>query len=94
VPEKRIKIPFPNVPGGTVEGVEVSITESVERWSEVRLEDGSVLRVKPNVIGVVRVDGQYDQEGNPLYALKTSQAMAVVSAPEHLRKGGQGKKVQ
>ena len=96
--EKRVKIPFPDPtkPGviTMVDGSEVPITESTERWTELRLEDGTVLRVKPNVLSAVRLDDRYDQDGNPLYAVKGSQTMTIVSTPERLRKGNQGAKVQ
>ncbi|MFZ0737757.1 MAG: hypothetical protein WBL70_12555 [Candidatus Acidiferrales bacterium] len=87
MPEKRVKIPFAGVPEGTADGHEVPILESTERWSEVRLEDGTAIRVKPNVISAVRIDGQFDQDGNPTYALRTSMTMAVISSPERLHKG-------
>jgi hypothetical protein len=96
--EKRVKIPFPdqNAPGGVtmIDGSEVPITESTERWTELRLEDGTVLRVKPNVMSAVRIDGRYDQDGNPMYAVKGAQTMMIVSAPEHLRKDAKVAKVQ
>ena len=85
--EKRTKVKLPT---GEVDGSEVPIKEATERWSDITLEDGTVLRVKPNVLAAIRVDNQYDQEGNPIYALKTSQAMTITSVPSHLRKGGTG----
>jgi hypothetical protein len=86
---KRLKMQLPGLPG-PVDVVEVSVAESTERWSEVTLEDGSVIRLKPVVIGAIRLEGQWDPEGNPMYSLKVNQVMAVSSAPEHLRKGGSG----
>jgi len=70
---------------------EVPIVESTERWTEVKLEDGSILRVKPTVMAAARIEGQFDQDGNPMYALRTTQTMMVSSTPEHLRKGGKGR---
>jgi len=46
-----------------------------------------VLRLKPVVVGAVRIEGHYDPDGNPMYALKANQVMIVTSAPDHLRKG-------
>lgn len=77
------------VPGGMSEGFEVGVKESTERWSEITLEDGAVLRVKPAVVGAVRIENMYDPEGNPLYALKTAHTTVIVSCPEHLRKDKQ-----
>ena len=85
VPERKVKITLPNQ--GPLDGFEVPITESTERWTELHLEDGSILRIKPIVLSVIRVDGNYDQDGNPIYAAKNApQAMVIVSVPEHLRK--------
>lgn len=70
---------------GNVEGTEVPLTESVERWTELKLEDGSVLRVKPTILSIIRLDGRYDPQGNPMYAIQGGQTMVVGSAPDHLR---------
>jgi hypothetical protein len=75
------------LPGGkVVDAVEVPIEESHERWSELKLEDGAILRVKMTVLSVNRVQGMWDQQGNPFYMVNMSPVMAVVEAPEHLRK--------
>jgi hypothetical protein len=86
VPERKIK--FQQQPGGPFfEGYEVGIRESTERWTEMTLEDGSVLRVKPMTVGAIRIDGQWDQSGNPVYALKGGPNIStLVSVPEHLKK--------
>ncbi len=89
MPETRRKVQLPT---GMVEGVDVAIKDSHERWSEVDLADGTTLRIKPNVLAVTRIDGQYDQEGNPMYALTANQVMTVVNVPAHLRKPAGGTK--
>jgi hypothetical protein len=83
--ERKVKIPMPP-DGRIVEGFEVPVLESTERWTEVKLEDGTVLRLKPTVVSAIRVPGQYDQEGNPMYALKAANAMMVAEAPDHLKR--------
>ena len=86
MPERKFKF---DVPGhGLVDAVEVPVSESTERWSEIKLDDGTILRLKPVVLAAMRLEGQYDPEGNPMYSLKVNQIMTVGSAPEHLRKGG------
>ena len=82
--ERNAKIPMPD--GKLVDGVEVPVLESTERWSEVKLEDGSVLRVKPSILSAVRIPGQYDPEGNPMYALKATNVMMIAEAPAHLKR--------
>lgn len=86
MPERKTKIPFPTPQSQPVDGFEVSVKESTERWTEILLDDGSVLRLKPSVISAIRIEGHYDPEGNPMYALKAGQVMIVASAPEHLRR--------
>jgi hypothetical protein len=85
VADKKIKANVPGV-GDALDAIEVPISDTTERWTEVTLEDGSVIRVKPVVIAAARVEGKYDQEGNPIYSLRLSQVMVVASVPERLRK--------
>jgi hypothetical protein len=84
--DRKIRIPFPTPNSPLVEGTEIAVKESVERWTEITLEDGSVLRIKPAVLSAVRIDGQYDPEGNPMYALRAGQVLTVFSTPDMLRK--------
>jgi hypothetical protein len=88
VPEKKTKTEVPGL--GLVDGFEVGVSESTERWTEIRLDDGTVLRTKQVVLSALRLDGRYDPDGNPMYTLRINPIMTVVSAPEHLRKGGSG----
>ncbi len=86
MPERKIKIPFPTPTSPLRDGIEVGVRESTERWSEVTLEDGSVLRLKPSVFAAIRIEGEWDPEGNPMYAVKAGQVLVINSAPEHLRR--------
>jgi hypothetical protein len=72
--------------GGIGEGVEVPVEESIERWSEIKLEDGTIIRLKVTMISAVRIPGQYDQIGNPMYVMNMAPTIAIVSVPENLRK--------
>jgi hypothetical protein len=80
----RIKVQLAD--GTMSEGTEIAVRESKEPWTELTLDDGTILRVKSVVASVVRVDGQYDQEGNPVYLIKAAQATSVVKVPDALRK--------
>jgi len=82
--ERRVKVPLPN--GQIGEGVDVPVAKSQEQWSDITLEDGTVLRAKAVIASAVRVDGQWDQEGNPLYAIKSGQAIVIVSVPPELKR--------
>jgi hypothetical protein len=70
-------------------GREVQATEHLFRatgefWNEYLVDDGSVLRLKIVMTEVNRLDGEYDDEGQPVYAVKSVKAIRV-SAPKHLR---------
>ncbi len=71
--------------GGTAQGVEVAVSESTERWSEFKLEDGTVLRAKMTLTSAIRVDNQYDPEGNPVYVIKGLPVMAVISVAQEFK---------
>ena len=80
---RKIKV---TLPGGIIkEGVEVHMIGADERWSSVTLEDGTTIRLKQTVTQVIRVDDEYDQDGNPVYLTKSANVM-VVDAPDSLRR--------
>ena len=79
--KKKVKIG----PGQEVDATEVSYRTSGEFWNEYLTEDGSVIKVKLVVTDIVRVDGAYDIQGQPIYFVQSSNVVAV-SAPEELRK--------
>jgi hypothetical protein len=83
MPERRVKAPLPN--GQIVDASEVPVDVSTERWSEVTLEDGTVLRIKPVVVSVTRLDGHFDNDGNPWYMVKSNALVSIVEVPEALR---------
>jgi hypothetical protein len=83
VVERKTKVLFN---GKMVDGMEVPIEESNEKWSEFKFEDGTIVRAKISLIQVIRVDGEYDPLGNPTYAMNMTPTMAIIEAPEHLRK--------
>jgi hypothetical protein len=51
---------------------EVEMIEAKERWSEYRLADGTTLRLKPVMIAIFRAEGQYTQDGEPIYNMKST----------------------
>lgn len=51
---------------------EVEVVETKEAWSEYRLADGTVLRIKPVLIAITRVEGEEATTGEPVYNLKST----------------------
>jgi hypothetical protein len=83
--ERKMKVQM--VPGGPfVDGVEVAVESSSEKWNEYTLEDGTKIRLKPIIIQVVRITDQYDPEGNPLYVTKAQPIVTIVEVKESLKR--------
>lgn len=73
--------------GKEVLGELVLVQETREQWNQYQLEDGSTLRLKTVATEIYRVEGEYDQEGNPVYVIKSANILSVI-APEELKRKG------
>lgn len=71
--------------GREMEVVPVEYRIEREDWNEYQLFDGSHLRLKVVVSEIVRVVGEYDLEGNPVYIAKSGNILAVRS-PDELKR--------
>ena len=71
--------------GRDVDGIDVDFKVSREDWNHYQLADGTELRMRLIVSEVYMVSGEYDQEGNPVYVVK-STTMVVAKSPDHLKK--------
>jgi hypothetical protein len=80
---KKKKIPLF---GHEAEVTEVDIVEKKDRAAEYSLEDGSVIRFTTVPTSVLRLDGQYNADGTPIYLVLNQGVVTVVSSPEELRK--------
>jgi len=60
-----------------LDALEMSFQNVAEHWNEYLVNDGSVLRLKSVVTEILKVEGRYDAEGNPLYIVKSAQVVAV-----------------
>ena len=61
---------------------EVEVVETREVWSEYRLTDGTVLRVKPIMIAISRIEDARGAEGEPVYTMKSTLITDVRAAPQ------------
>jgi len=75
-----------NLFGQEVSVTEVPILERKEDPSQYKLGDGSVIRFVCSATSVLRINGQYDGEGNPIYLVKTGQAVTVVLSGSEVKK--------
>lgn len=79
MPRKR-KITLPD--GRTVDATEIGYRTLGEHWNEYLLDDGTVVRLKPVVTSVVKTDGVYDDNGDPVYLVNSQNVMSVSTPDE------------
>ncbi len=77
------KFKLPN--GQFVDVEQIEISESNEQWNEYLLEDGSVIKIKLVASKIIRVVDQYDQTGNPVYFVNSTNVISV-KCPNDLKK--------
>ena len=82
MPQDKVMI---NYGGRQVEATPIDVNQSHEKWNEYLLEDGTVLKMKIVLKKVLRIDGEYDAEGNPIYVMQ-SQNVTSVNSPKELRR--------
>ena len=78
----KIKISFGNE---IVEATPVVINQSSEHFNQYILDDGTVLRMKLVATKAFRLDDRYDQDGNPVYFVQSTNVLSA-DAPTHLKR--------
>jgi hypothetical protein len=64
---------------------EIDFEVEREAWNTYALGDGTALKVKSVVAEVLRIDGKYAPNGDPVY-LVNSSVVVNTNAPEHLKR--------
>ena len=74
-----------NFQGKECEAEYVDIGTNSEHWNQYLLEDGTVVKMKLVATDVLRLVGEYDDERNPIYVIKSKNIVSV-SVPDHLKR--------
>jgi hypothetical protein len=77
------KIKLPN--GAEADAEDIDITQSSEHWNQYLLEDGTTIKMKLVATKIVRLVGQFDQLGNPVYFVNSTNVVSV-ECPSNLKK--------
>ena len=77
------KIPYK---GREVDAIEVDFKTRKEDWNEYQLMDGSFVKIKLVVSEIFKVPGEYDNEGNPVYVVRSKNVTVVRSSDDLKRK--------
>ena len=80
MPKRKIKL-------GDQEVMAEEITFEVEReeWNHYILHDGTTIKLKTVLAEVLRVEGRYAPNGDPLYIVN-AQPVVSTNAPENLKR--------
>jgi hypothetical protein len=68
------------------DGEEVDFDVIGEDWNTYQLKDGTILKVKLVLAGVVRLKNKYDPLGNPVYMIKSTNVVRVMDVPGELKR--------
>src|SRR5438128_12068857 len=67
-----------------VEAEQIDFEAKAEPWSTYELADGTTLKLRVILTGVLRIGGDYDQSGKPIYVV-SSQTVIQPHAPKAIR---------
>ena len=73
--------------GNTVEAEVIEIKSISDSAIRIELADGSLLRLKVDIVEVARFNDEWDPEGHPRYSVKSGNLMSVLDSPDSLRMG-------
>ena len=90
---KRKRINHPQT-GQLVDGELVGIGEIRETPVFVTLADGTVLRLRIDIVEAIRISEAWDNDGNPMYQVRNAVQVMVLESPEHLRRSEATTRVQ
>jgi hypothetical protein len=79
---EKIKINFGSE---MVDATPVEIDQANEYFNQYFLDDKTVLKMKLVATKVFRIDDRYDQEGNPVYFVQSTNVLSV-NSPQDLKK--------
>ena len=71
------KIPYK---GQEVDGDDVSFSIIKEDWNTYQLHDGTEIRVRLIVQEVIKIPGEVDEQGRPVYVIRSNNVLIVKPA--------------
>jgi hypothetical protein len=64
---------------------EVDFTIVKEEWNEYKLSDGSTLKIRLILSGIIRSKNNFDPIGNPMYLTTSANIVRVFNVPKELK---------
>jgi hypothetical protein len=81
---QKMKARAPN--GAMVDGTDLEFEEQTAPWTKVKCEDGTIVMVKVQVLGITRMDVFDAVTGIPLYNVNCQPIFRVTNVPADVRK--------
>jgi len=63
-----------------VDAVPVDFSADAEPWEQFTLEDGTVIKLRATPQGIMRLEGEFDASGSPIYLVTAPVAMRIVKS--------------
>jgi len=67
-------------------GKDVDFDVIGEDWNTYQLKDGTILKVKMVLAGVIRLNNKFDPLENPIYLIKRTTVVRVMAVPGELKR--------
>ena len=75
-----------HIQGKKVIATDLDFQTLAEDWNVYKLEDGTKLKIKTVASKIIRVEGEYNNEGDPIYHVKSMNIVTTDIPPELKRK--------
>ncbi len=83
---RKVKIDSPTT-GEPVEATVVDVDDIKNRPIIINLSDGTLLNFRVDIVDAARIDGEWDSDGNPIYAIRSGTITTLIEVPDNLKKG-------
>ena len=77
---------FTDHAGNEISGTVVKVQQATELFSDIRLRDGTLLRIKPVVTEALRLENSWDNDGNPMYVVRSANVVVVDEVNDSLKR--------
>ena len=79
------RVPDPDDPTRLTDGTVVKIVKAEEPFAYVHLDDGTIVSTKMTILEAIRIDGRWDQQGQPIYSFTQNVSLTVAAPPSLLK---------
>jgi len=63
-----------------VEAVVVDFDADAEPWSQFTFSDGTVMKLRTTPNSIMRLEGEFDPGGNPVYVINSATTIRVIKS--------------